>query len=101
MAALSAGELDASDGPRITSSCYCFSKVCKPLDSDLANPALEGADLQGVIASGGERRCNSRKMSPLLRWGLAINEEVICSHSPTKGSFCMRRQPTTRFLLIR
>jgi hypothetical protein len=54
MAALSAGELDAGDGPRITSSCYCSSKVCKLLDSDLANPALEGADLQGVIASGGE-----------------------------------------------
>lgn len=36
-------------------------------------------------------------MSPLLRSGLATNQEVICSHSPSKGSLWVRRQPSTRF----
>lgn len=33
------------------------------------------------------------------RSGLASTQEVICSHSPSKGSFWVRRQPRTRFLL--
>src|SRR5437660_7727393 len=37
-------------------------------------------------------------MSPLLRSGLAINQEKICSHSPSNGSLWVRRQPRTRFL---
>src|SRR5712691_4130084 len=37
-------------------------------------------------------------MSPLLRSGLATNQERICSHSPSKGSLWVRRQPKTRFL---
>src|SRR6266700_2909933 len=37
-------------------------------------------------------------MSPLLPSGLAINQEKICSHSPSKGSLWVRRQPRTRFL---
>src|SRR5207247_9309101 len=37
-------------------------------------------------------------MSPLLRSGLATNQEKICSHSPSKGSLWVRRQPRTRFL---
>src|SRR6266852_8994972 len=38
-------------------------------------------------------------MSPLLRSGLATSQDMICSHSPSKGSFWMRHQPRTRFLL--
>jgi hypothetical protein len=37
-------------------------------------------------------------MSPLLLSGLAINQDRICSHSPSKGSLWVRRQPKTRFL---
>src|SRR2546428_8595503 len=37
-------------------------------------------------------------MSPLLRSGLATNQERICSHSPSKGSLWVHRQPSTRFL---
>src|SRR5260370_24546170 len=37
-------------------------------------------------------------MSPLLRAGLVANQEKICSHSPSKGSLWVRRQPSTRFL---
>jgi len=33
------------------------------------------------------------------RSGLASTQEVICSHSPSKGSLWVRRQPRTRFLL--
>src|SRR5712692_9841306 len=36
-------------------------------------------------------------MSPLLRSGLAINQETICSHSPAKGSLWVRHQPSTVF----
>ena len=32
------------------------------------------------------------------RSGLAISQEMICSHSPAKGSMWVRRQPRTRFL---
>src|SRR6266581_7853318 len=37
-------------------------------------------------------------MSPLLRSRLATNQDRICSHSPSKGSLWVRRQPSTRFL---
>src|SRR2546421_5352370 len=37
-------------------------------------------------------------MSPLLRSGLATSQDRICSHSPSKGSLWVRRQPSTRFL---
>jgi hypothetical protein len=37
-------------------------------------------------------------MSPLLRSGLAVNQEMICSHSPSKGSFQVLRQPNSHFL---
>src|SRR5260370_40407603 len=60
---LASEEIGGRDGPRITSACHCSSRVCEP----------------------GERRCNSRKMSPLLRSGLAISQDRICSHSPSKG----------------
>src|SRR5713226_6106127 len=73
---LASEEIGGRDGPRITSACHCSSRVCEP----------------------GERRCNSRKMSPLLRSGLAISQDRICSHSPSKGSLWVRRQPRTRFL---
>ncbi len=73
---LASEEIGGKDGPRITSACHCSSRVCEP----------------------GERRCNSRKMSPLLRSGLAISQDRICSHSPSKGSLWVRRQPRTRFL---
>ena len=32
------------------------------------------------------------------RSGLATNHDRICSHSPSKGSLWVRRQPSTRFL---
>src|SRR6266568_6685526 len=38
-------------------------------------------------------------MSPLLRSGLAISQDRICSHSPSNGSLWVRRQPSTRFRL--
>src|SRR5438105_10683760 len=38
-------------------------------------------------------------MSPLLRSGLAISQDRICSHSPSKGALWVRRQPCTRFRL--
>src|SRR5437588_8969268 len=63
----------------------------------LPHASLECADLQGLIASW-ERRCSSRKISPPLRSGLAWSQEKICSHSPSKGSLWVRRQPSTRFL---
>ena len=72
---LASEEIGGRDGPRITSACHCSSRVCEP----------------------GERRCNSRKMSPLLRSGLAISQDRICSHSPSKGSLWVLRQPSTRF----
>jgi hypothetical protein len=31
LVALSSGEIGAGDGPWITSSCHCSSKVCEPL----------------------------------------------------------------------
>src|SRR5450759_2543412 len=37
-------------------------------------------------------------MSPLLRSGLACTQEAMCSHAPSNGSLCVRRQPRTRFL---
>src|SRR5437588_9271171 len=37
-------------------------------------------------------------MSPLLLSGLSTNQDRICSHSPSKGSLWVRRQPSTRFL---
>jgi hypothetical protein len=55
--------------------------------------------LQAEEERPGERRCNSWKMSPLLHSGLATNQDRICSHSPSKGSLWVRRQPKTRFLL--
>jgi hypothetical protein len=63
----------------------------------LPHASLECADLQGLIASW-ERRCSSRKISPPLRSGLAWSQEKICSHSPSKGSLWVRRQPRIRFL---
>src|SRR5260370_15032425 len=74
---LASEEIGGRDGPRITSACHCSSRVCEP----------------------GERQCNSRKMSHVLSSGLAISQERICSHSPSKGSLWVRRQPKTHFRL--
>ena len=49
---------------------------------------VRGSD---AVTPGRGRRC--------ARSGLASTQEVICSHSSSKGSLWVRRQPGTRFLL--
>ncbi len=57
--------------------------------------ACEFARVDSVRESGAAtpERCRH-----CARSGLATNQEKICSHSPSKGSLWVRRQPSTRFL---
>jgi hypothetical protein len=66
--------------------------------SDLAHPAACGcafatADSVQRRDAATPGRCRRRARS-----GLALNQETIRFHSPSKGSFWVRRQPRTRFL---
>jgi hypothetical protein len=91
-------ETGEDNGPRITSSCHCSSRVSeagRPVFSACLSVGCGFARADSAQGSGAAapercRHCSVRDWPP--------ERHMICSHSPAKGSLWVRRQPSTRFL---
>ncbi len=73
-----------------------LSKRLQQVGSDFPHAALEGTDLQGLIASRGAVLQLPKDVSAAA-FGIG-HHPGGGSHSPSNGSLWVRRQPSTRFL---